>query len=158
MLFKLVKRILWGWFAKSIRQQERLGGSIGWVSNFDSGHDLTVCVFEPHVGLCADSSDPGACFTFCVSLSLCPSSTHILSLSSSKINIKKFLKNIVGQQNTSGSSGLRLKRRAGPYLFNTLKAKGISLYLAMWEMGLFILHDMSYMKKFKWFKSIWCKK
>ena len=25
-----------------------------------SGHDLTVCEFEPHVGLCADSSEPDA--------------------------------------------------------------------------------------------------
>ena len=47
-----------------------LGGSVGWASNFGSGHDLAVCEFEPHVGLCADSSEPGACFTFCVSLSL----------------------------------------------------------------------------------------
>ena len=25
---------------------------------FDSGHDLTVREFEPHVGLCADSVEP----------------------------------------------------------------------------------------------------
>ena len=37
------------------------------------GHDLKACEFEPCVGLCADSSDPGACLGFCVSLSLCPS-------------------------------------------------------------------------------------
>ena len=24
--------------------------------DFGSGHDLTVCEFEPHVGLCADST------------------------------------------------------------------------------------------------------
>ena len=35
-----------------------------------SGHDLTAHEFEPHIGLCADSSEPGACFGFCVSLSL----------------------------------------------------------------------------------------
>ena len=35
-----------------------------------SGHDLVVREFEPRVGLCADSSEPGACFRFCVSLSL----------------------------------------------------------------------------------------
>ena len=29
-----------------------------------------VCGFEPRVGLCADGSEPGACFGFCVSLSL----------------------------------------------------------------------------------------
>ena len=58
-----------------------LGGSVGEVSDFSSGHDLTVCGFEPRVGLCADSSEPGACFGFCVSLSLCSSPTHALSLS-----------------------------------------------------------------------------
>ena len=35
-----------------------------------SGHDLAVREFEPHVGLCADSSEPAACFGFCVWLSL----------------------------------------------------------------------------------------
>ena len=58
----------------------RLGGSVGGASDFGSGHDLTVREFEPHVGLCADSSEPGACFRFCVSLSLCPSPAHALSL------------------------------------------------------------------------------
>ena len=59
----------------------RLGGSVSEASDFGSGHDLTVCEFEPCVGLCADSSEPGACFGFCVSLSLS------LSLSlSQKIN------------------------------------------------------------------------
>ena len=58
----------------------------GMISQF-SGHDLTVCEFEPGVGLCADSSEPGTCFGFSVSLSLCPSATHALSLSLSKINV-----------------------------------------------------------------------
>ena len=35
----------------------RLGGSVSWVSNFSSGHDLAVGEFEPHVGLCADGSE-----------------------------------------------------------------------------------------------------
>ena len=35
--------------------------------------------FEPRVGLCADSSEPGA-FGFCVSFSLCPSLTHTIPL------------------------------------------------------------------------------
>ena len=71
----------------------RLGGSVGWESDFGSGHDLTIGGFEPRVGLCADSSEPGACFRFCVSLSLWPSPTHALSLSvKNKINIKKNLK------------------------------------------------------------------
>ena len=48
----------------------RLGGSVGWAPDFSSGHDLTVREFKPRVGLCADSSEPGACFRFCVSPSL----------------------------------------------------------------------------------------
>ena len=59
----------------------RLGGSVSEASDFRPGHDLTVRESEPHVGLCADSSEPGAHFGFCVSLSLCPSPTHALSLS-----------------------------------------------------------------------------
>ena len=59
-----------------------LGGSVSWASNCGSGYNLTVCGFEPHIGLCADSSEPGACFGFCVSLSLCPPPlTPCLSLS-----------------------------------------------------------------------------
>ena len=30
------------------------------VSDFGSGHDLTVREFETHVGLCADTLEPGA--------------------------------------------------------------------------------------------------
>ena len=51
----------------------RLGGSVGGASDFRSGRDLAVREFEPHVGLCADSSGPGACLGFRVSHSLCPS-------------------------------------------------------------------------------------
>ena len=46
-----------------------------------SGHDLAICEFEPRVTLCADSSEPGACFRFCVSLCLSLPSSHSLSLS-----------------------------------------------------------------------------
>uniref|UniRef100_A0ABI7VV48 40S ribosomal protein S15a n=1 Tax=Felis catus TaxID=9685 RepID=A0ABI7VV48_FELCA len=44
--------------------------------------------------LWADGSEPGACFRFCVSLSLCPSPVHALSLSVPKINknVEKKLK------------------------------------------------------------------
>ena len=60
-------------------------GVPGWLSqlsaDFSSGHDLTVFGFEPYVGLYADSSEPGAGFGFCVSLSLCTSPTRVLSLS-----------------------------------------------------------------------------
>ena len=68
-----------------------LGGPGGWASEFGSGHDLMVCEFKALIRLCADSSEPGACFGFCVSLSLCP----FLSLSLSKIiNIKKKKRNV----------------------------------------------------------------
>ena len=49
-------------------------------------HDLAVCEFEPRVGLWADSSEPGARFGFCVSLSLCLSPACALSLPFSKTN------------------------------------------------------------------------
>ena len=66
------------------QSQGRLDDSVGLASNFSSGHDLAVREFEPHVGLCADSSEPEACFGFCVSSSLCPSHDHALSLSVSQ--------------------------------------------------------------------------
>ena len=74
-------------FTKILKEhyfQGRLGGSVSQVSDFGLGLDLTVHGFEPGVGLCADSSEPGACFRFCVSLSLCPSPVHALSLSLSQ--------------------------------------------------------------------------
>ena len=47
------------------------------------------CEFEPHVGLCAVSSEPG----FCVSLCLCPSPACALCLVClSKIKAKKKIK------------------------------------------------------------------
>ena len=64
----------------------RLGGSIGWASDFGSGRDHTVCEFEPRVRFCADSSEPGACFEFCVSLSLPLPCSCSLSLSLSVKN------------------------------------------------------------------------
>ena len=62
-------------------------------ADFGSGHDLLVREFEPRVGLCADSSEPGTCFGFYVSLSLCPSPVHTVSLSLSKVSkLKKNLR------------------------------------------------------------------
>ena len=58
---------------------EDLGGSVGSAFDFSSDHDRPVREFKPHVGLCADSSEPGPCLGFCVSLSLCPSPTGTLS-------------------------------------------------------------------------------
>ena len=74
-------------------------GAPGWLSQLSvqlgSGHDLMVREFEPHVGLCADSLEPGACFGLCVSFSLCPSPTCALSLYvSQNINVKKIKKKI----------------------------------------------------------------
>ena len=65
-----------------------LCGSVGWASDFGSGHDLTVREFEPCIRLCADSLEPGACFRFSVFLSLTlPNSISVcLSLSVSKIS------------------------------------------------------------------------
>ena len=71
----------------------RLGGPIGWASNLGLGHDFVLHEFEPHVRLCADSSEPGVCFGFCVSLSVYPSTACTLSLSLSKIN-KHFFKKL----------------------------------------------------------------
>ena len=66
---------------KTSHKLGRLGGSVGWMSNFGSGHDLTVCEFEPRVQLYADGSKPGACFGFCVFLSLSLSQSLWVSLS-----------------------------------------------------------------------------
>ena len=62
------------WVAQSVKRR------------LQPGHDLAVREFEPRVRLWADGSEPGACFRFCVSLSLCPSPVHVLSLSVPKIN------------------------------------------------------------------------
>ena len=40
---------------------------------------LAICRFDSPIGLCADRSEPIACFGF--SLSFCPSPAHALSLS-----------------------------------------------------------------------------
>ena len=68
-------------FFLKMPDEGRQGGSVGWASGFGSGHDLTVREFEPRVGLCADCSEPGACFTCCVSLSDPPPFMLCLSLS-----------------------------------------------------------------------------
>ena len=64
------------------KNKGHVGGSVGEASDFGSGRDLAVHGFEPRVGLCADSSEPGACFGFWVSLSLslCPFPVCALSL------------------------------------------------------------------------------
>ena len=47
---------------------------------------ISRSVSSSPVSGCADSSEPGACFGFCVSLSLCLSPARALSLLLSKIN------------------------------------------------------------------------
>ena len=56
-----------------------LGGSVGEASDFGSDRDLTVHEFEPHIG--AKSSEPGACFRFCLPLSLSLPCSRSVSLS-----------------------------------------------------------------------------
>ena len=56
-----------------------LGGSEGYVSDFTSSHDLVVPELEPHIGLYADSSGPGACFRFGASVSFSAPSPLTLS-------------------------------------------------------------------------------
>ena len=51
--------------------------------DFGSGHDLAVCGFEHHFGLCANSIEP-AWDSLYLSLSLCPSPAHDLSPLSQK--------------------------------------------------------------------------
>ena len=44
------KSIYWGtWVAQLVKRS---------ILAFDSGHDLTIQGFEPHIGLCADSMEP----------------------------------------------------------------------------------------------------
>ena len=75
-----------------LQLEEGLIGAPGWRSRLSvrlqPGHDLAVREFEPRIRLWADGSEPGACLRFCVSLSLCPSPIHALSLSVPKINKK----------------------------------------------------------------------
>ena len=54
-----------------------LGDSVSWAPDFGSGHDLEIHEYEPHVGLSADSSEPGASFEFSHSAP----SLHVLCLS-----------------------------------------------------------------------------
>ena len=67
-------------------EEGRLAGSVGCATDFGSGRDVAVREFEPRVGLCADGSESGSRFGFCVSLSLCSSPTRTLSCCLSEIN------------------------------------------------------------------------
>ena len=112
ILGKILQVILSNEIARRIRfimvNSEKVGlknydiGAPGWRSRLSirlqPGHDLAVREFEPRVRLWADGSEPGACFWFCVSLSLCPSPVHALSLSVPKIN-KRWKKNFFLNKN-----------------------------------------------------------
>ena len=60
-------------------------GTPGWLSQLSvqldlgSGHDLSVCGMEPHIGLCADSADPAwnSLFPFLSALPLLYLSPHL---------------------------------------------------------------------------------
>ena len=69
-------------------------GAPGWLSHsymsdFGSGHDLTARDFEPRVGLCADSSEPGAASESVFPSLSAPPPAYALCLSLSKINMKQ---------------------------------------------------------------------
>ena len=67
---------------------------------------ISVCELKPHVGLCAGSSEPGTCFGFCVSLSLCPPPlTRFLSQGLSNVQILTGLCLFLSQQIKKGCSG-----------------------------------------------------
>ena len=69
-----ILKILGAWVAQLVKHPTLV---------ISSGHDLTVCEFEPCVGLCADSSEPARNSLSLFSLSL----PCLCSLSVSKINI-----------------------------------------------------------------------
>ena len=68
--------------------REHLGGSVGWASDFSSGHDLTVCGFEPCIRHCADHLHRAWSLLqiLCLLLSLPLPHSHFVSLCFSKIN------------------------------------------------------------------------
>ena len=73
------------WF---VLEFETLGGA--WVAQLVKPLTLAqVLEFQLHVGLQADTSGPGACFRFCVTLSVPALLTLCLSLSKKEVNIKK---------------------------------------------------------------------
>ena len=79
LLFLLEKNITWGaWVAQSVGRPTSAQVMVLWLWSL-----------RPAVRLCAGSSEPGACYGFCVSLSLCFNPSYTVCLSLSKINIKK---------------------------------------------------------------------
>ena len=67
-----LKEIRGTWVAQSVKHR---------TLDLDSGHDLTVCELEPHIGFCAGSTKT----TWdSLSLCLCPSPARARSLSQNK--------------------------------------------------------------------------
>ena len=85
-----------------------LGGSVGWVSDFGSGHDLTVCEFEPRIRLTAVSMEPASDPLF---PSLSAPALFALSLSQNKKNMQKILENSRGRGHLDGSIGSMTQSR-----------------------------------------------
>ena len=83
------------WWFWEIQYKISIRGAPGWRSwlgvRLQPGHDLAVREFEPRVGLWADGSEPGACFRFCVSLSVSAPPLFMLFLCLLQVN--KHLKN-----------------------------------------------------------------
>ena len=103
----------------------RLGGSI---LTFGSGHDLTVCEFEPHVRLCADGIQPAwDSHSLLLSLPLPCSLSLSFSLS---LTINK-LKQKFKKAECGGSSGIRDKHNPysweAPSLTGETSSKQISV-------------------------------
>ena len=72
-------------------------GTPGWLSRLSIRLQLRpwshfiAREFEPRIGLCADSLEPGACFGFCLLISLpFPCSRSVLCVSQKWINVKNF--------------------------------------------------------------------
>ena len=102
----LLEKASLSYVVESGPQSGRLGGSVGQASDFGSGHDLVVREFKPRIGLCADNSEPGACFRFCVSLSLCLSPhSHSVSLSLKNKYLKKKERKKVGPRQMLAFAG-----------------------------------------------------
>ena len=80
------------WVAQSVKRL---------TLGFSSGRDLTVCEFEPHIGLCADSAEP-AWDSVSLTLSAPPWLALELSLSKSKHFLKTtWEKNNYNQRETA---------------------------------------------------------
>ena len=84
------------------------------MSDFSSGHDVTVHGFKPRIGLCADSSELGACLGFWVSLPLPLPWLYALSVCVPNINIKNNNANSYGSLQARATLSLCSSRSRYP--------------------------------------------